>query len=57
MRSRKFAARPDPVPSVLGELAWPAYDRDIPMRDIVDVMLAIDAHAYSFEAGKRPSRA
>ena len=24
---------------------------DIPMRDIVDVMLAIDAHAYSFEAG------
>ena len=24
---------------------------DIPMRDIVEVMLAIDAHAYSFEAG------
>jgi len=24
---------------------------DIPMRDIVDVMLAINAHAYSFEAG------
>jgi 5-methyltetrahydropteroyltriglutamate--homocysteine methyltransferase len=24
---------------------------DIPMRDIVDVMLAIKAHAYSFEAG------
>jgi 5-methyltetrahydropteroyltriglutamate--homocysteine methyltransferase len=24
---------------------------DIPMRDIVNVMLAIDAHAYSFEAG------
>jgi 5-methyltetrahydropteroyltriglutamate--homocysteine methyltransferase len=24
---------------------------DIPMRDIVDVMLAVNAHAYSFEAG------
>jgi 5-methyltetrahydropteroyltriglutamate--homocysteine methyltransferase len=24
---------------------------DIPMRDVVDVMLAVNAHAYSFEAG------
>ena len=38
------------VSSVLGQLAWTAHDR-ISMRDIVEVMLAINAQAYSFEAG------
>jgi len=35
--------------SLLGQLARPAHD-DIPMRDIVDVMLAVKCSAYSFEA-------
>ena len=49
-RDPRPAAGPHPLPPLLGQLARTALT-DIPMHDIVDLMLAINAQAYSFEAG------
>ena len=44
------ARRPHPFPHLLGQLARPAHD-DIPLKDIVDLVLSVNAGAYSVEAG------
>ena len=49
-RHPRPAARPHPLSLCWGSWHGP-HTTDIPMRDIVDVMLAINAQAYSFEAG------
>src|SRR5208283_2643828 len=50
-----YAIRGLPQDRIRFHLCWGSWHgphvTDIPMRDIVEVMLAIDAHAYSFEAG------
>jgi 5-methyltetrahydropteroyltriglutamate--homocysteine methyltransferase len=49
------AIRGLPAERVRFHLCWGSWHgphvTDIPMRDIIEVMLAINAHAYSFEAG------
>lgn len=49
------AIRDLPADRVRFHLCWGSWHgphtTDIPMRDIVEVMLAINAHAYSFEVG------
>ena len=50
-----YAVRELPQERIRFHLCWGSWHgphtTDIPMRNIVDVMLAIDAQAYSFEAG------
>lgn len=50
-----YAIRDLPKDRIRFHLCWGSWHgphtTDIPMRDIVDVMLAIDCQAYSFEAG------
>ena len=50
-----YALRALPADRIRFHLCWGSWHgphvTDIPMRDIVDVMLAVNCHAYSFEAG------
>src|SRR5207253_8333715 len=55
VEARNHALRGLPQERIRFHLCWGSWHgphmTDIPMRDIVDVMLAVNAGAYSFEAG------